>query len=121
MGDADHEYVNSHGPLPVTCWAGNFGYPLGTVTWSAAVESQAALAAATGELSSIAGYLDLVETAADLVTTPGDDILREVVYGTPGEPPAVGSVVTVTTRRQLSTEWLTQSAGQSRSPSTSRT
>jgi hypothetical protein len=91
------EYVNSHSPLPVTCWAGTFGYPLGTVAWSAMVESQAALAGATGELVMDAGYLDLVESAADLVNTPGHDLLREVVYGTPGDPPAVGSVVTVTT------------------------
>ena len=91
------EYVNAHGALPVTCWSGTFGYPIGTVAWSTMVESQAALAAATGALLGDAGYLDLIEAAADLVTTPGSDSLREVIYGTPGEPPAIGAVATVTT------------------------
>ena len=91
------EYVNSHGSLPVTCWAGTFGYPIGTMAWSTMVESQAALAAATGGLVVDPGYLDLIESAADLVTTPGQDLLREVVYGTPGDPPPIGSIVTVTT------------------------
>ncbi len=91
------EYVNSHGSLPVTCWATTFGQPIGTVGWSTMVESQAALAAGTGGLLADPGYLDLIDAAADLVSTPGQDLLREVVYGTPGDPPAVGSVATVTT------------------------
>ncbi|MEO8267706.1 MAG: hypothetical protein ABI706_19560 [Ilumatobacteraceae bacterium] len=91
------EYVNAHGALPVTCWSGTFGYPIGTVAWSSMVESQAALAAATGQLIGDAGYLDLIESAADLVGAPGSDSLREVIYGTPGEPPAIGAVATVTT------------------------
>lgn len=90
------EYVQSHSPLPVTCWAGNFGYPIGTVAWSTMVESQAALAASMGGLLADPGYLDLIDSAVDLFPTPGQDLLREVVYGTPGDPPAVGSVVTVT-------------------------
>ena len=91
------EYVNAHGSLPVTCWSGAFGYPIGTVAWSSTVESQAALAAATGQLLGDAGYLDLIDAAADLITTPGQDSLRELIYGTPGEPPAIGAVATVTT------------------------
>lgn len=91
------EYVNSKGTLPVTCWAGNFGYPIGTVAWSAMVESEAALAAATGPLLADSGYLDLLDQAADLITTPGQDTLRGVLYGTPTEPPQVGAVATITT------------------------
>lgn len=91
------EYVNANGSLPVTCWAGNFGYPIGTMAWSSMVESQAALTAGMSQLLTDPGYLDLVESAADLVTTPGHDVLREVLYGTPGDPPALGSIVTVTT------------------------
>jgi hypothetical protein len=90
------QYVNTHGSIPVTLWAGNFGYPLGTVIWSAAVESQAALEAATAPLLADPGYLDLLDAAADLITTPGYDVLREVLYGAPGEPPAVGSVLNIT-------------------------
>ena len=91
------EYVNAHGTLPVTCWVGNFGYPIGTVAWSALVESQAALAAATGPLLADSGYLDLLDTAADLISTPGQDLLREIVYGTPGDPPPLGAVGAITT------------------------
>jgi hypothetical protein len=91
------EYVASHSPLPVTCWSGTFGYPVGTVAFSAMVESQAALAAGTAGLIADPGYLDLIESAADLISSPAQDSLREVVYGAPGDPPAVGSVVTVTT------------------------
>ncbi len=95
------EYVNAHSSLSVTCWAGNFGYPIGTVAWSSMVESQAALAAGTAGLLADGGYLDMIESAADLVSSPGQDSLREVLYGTPGEPPAVGSIATITTATAL--------------------
>jgi hypothetical protein len=91
------EYVNAHGSLPISCWAGNFGYPIGTVAWSAMVESQAALVAGTGQLLADPGYLDLLDGAADLIASPGHDLLREVLYGAPGDPPPVGSLVNVTT------------------------
>jgi hypothetical protein len=91
------EYVNAHGTMPITCWAGGFGYPLGTVAWSAMVESQAALVTGTNQLLADSGYLDLLDGAADLISTPGYDTLREVVYGTPGEPPALGAVANITT------------------------
>lgn len=91
------QYVNSHGTIPVTCWTGNFGYPIGTVAWSAMVESQAALEAATAPLLGDSGYLDLLDQAAELTSVPGNDLLREVLYGAPGEPPAVGAVATITT------------------------
>jgi hypothetical protein len=90
-------YVNAHSDMDVTLWSGTFGYPIGTVAWSTMVESQAALAASTGALLADEGYLDLIESAADLVSAPGHDVLREVLYGTPGDPPAVGSVVQITT------------------------
>ncbi len=91
------EYVNAHGSLPVTLWAGNFGYPLGTMIWSAMVESEAALATGTGQLLADPGYLDLLDSGADLIGTPGHDMLREVLYGAPGDPPPVGALATVTT------------------------
>jgi hypothetical protein len=91
------EYVKSHSDLDVTCWSGTFGHPLGTTVWSAAVESQAALAASSAGLLADDGYLDMLDAAVDLVTVPGRDALRELVYGTPSEPPAVGSIVNVTT------------------------
>jgi hypothetical protein len=91
------EYVTAHSSLPVTCWAGNFGYPLGTMIWSAMVESEAALAAGTGQLLADPAYLDLLDSGADLIGAPGHDMLREVLYGAPGDPPPVGALATVTT------------------------
>jgi hypothetical protein len=91
------EYVNAHSSLSVSCWLGGFGYPLGTVAWSSLVDSQAALAAGTGDLLTDPAYFDLIESAADMVAGPGQDSLRELVYGTPGEPPALGAVANVTT------------------------
>ena len=90
-------YVNANSPLDVTCWSGTFGYPIGTLAWSSMVASQSELAAATAGLLGQDGYLDLLDSAADLVAAPGQDVLREVIYGTPGEPPAVGSVAAITT------------------------
>jgi hypothetical protein len=91
------DYINANGTLPISCWSATFGLPIGTVVWSARVESQAQLAAATASLLTDSGYLDLLDEAAEFVTTPGQDTLREVVYGTAGDPPPLGAVVTLTT------------------------
>ncbi|HEX2785963.1 MAG TPA: hypothetical protein VHN36_20490 [Ilumatobacteraceae bacterium] len=94
-------YVNANSPLEVTCWAGTFGYPIGTVAWSTFVDSQATLAAATSALLSQDGYFDRLDAAAEFVTTPGQDLLREVVYGSPADPPPVGAVAQITTATAL--------------------
>ena len=91
------QYVNANSTLEVTCWAGTFGYPIGTVAWSCFVDSQATLAAATNALIGQSGYLDRLDAAAELVTTPGHDVLREVIHGSPSDPPPVGAVGTITT------------------------
>jgi hypothetical protein len=90
-------YVNEHGTLPTSCWQATFGYPLGTVAWSTVAESQAALSAAMGALVMQDGFHDRLDAAADLVAGPGQDMLREIVYGTPSDPPPIGAVATVTT------------------------
>ena len=72
------EYVNAHSSMSASCWLGSFGYPLGTVAWSALVESQAALAASTADLLTDPGYFDMIESAADMVAGPGQDTLREL-------------------------------------------
>jgi hypothetical protein len=96
-------YVNANSPLDVTCWAATFGYPIGTVAWTTMVDSQATLAATMNTFLSQDAYLDLIDVAvADgLVTTPGQDLLREVVYGSPGDPPPVGAVAQITTATAL--------------------
>lgn len=90
-------YVNANSDLQTACWSATFGYPLGTVAWSAIVESQAALAAGTASLLAQGGYLDRVESAQELAPTPGYDVLRQLVHGAPGEPPALGAIANITT------------------------
>ena len=91
------EYVNGHSDLDVSLWSYTFGQPLGTLAWSAVVESQVALAESTAKLLTDDGYFDLLDQAQGLVTQPGVDHLRELVYGQPSEPPAIGAVATITT------------------------
>jgi hypothetical protein len=92
-------YVNDHTSLDVSCWAANFGYPIGTVSWSTLIESQADFVSATSGLLADDGYLDLLDAATEMMTIPGEDLLREFVYGTPGERPEIGSVAAITTAR----------------------
>ena len=91
------EYVNGHSDLDVSLWSYTFGQPLGTLAWSAVVESQVALAESTAKLLTDDGYFDLLEQAQGFVTQPGVDHLRELVHGQPSEPPAIGAVATITT------------------------
>lgn len=90
-------YVNDHSGLDVSLWSVVFGYPVGTVAWSTIVESRAQLAAETDQLVADGGYLDMVAKAQEWVTAPAEDLFRSVVVGGPGdEPPAPGSVASVT-------------------------
>jgi hypothetical protein len=90
-------YVNAHCGLDVSLWTATFGRPIGNVGWSTVVESQAQLSAETEKLLTDGGYLDLLEAGAEFIATPGEDTLRELVYGTPGEPSGVGALAVVTT------------------------
>jgi hypothetical protein len=91
------EYFNAHSDLDVSLWSVDYGQPIGTIAWSATVESQVALVAATAGVLADDGYLDLLEQAEDLVTTPGVDRLRELVHGEPAGPPPLGAVAGLTT------------------------
>lgn len=95
-------HVNANSDLDLSLWTVNFGRPVGTLGWSAMVESRAALAAATQKLLSDGAYLAKVSEAADWVTTPGEDILRRLVHGEPpAEPPAIGSTAMTTTAQAI--------------------
>lgn len=94
-------YVNAHGSLPTTCWQATFGYPLGTVAWSTIADSQATLSSAMAALASQSEFLDRLDAGTELVATPGQDTLREIVYGTPTDPPPIGAVGTVTSATAL--------------------
>jgi hypothetical protein len=91
------EYVNAHVDVDVSLWSYDFGQPLGTVAWSAIIESQAAFAAATAGLLADDGYFDLIDQAADITPTPGVDRLRQLVHGEPTGPAPMGAVATLTT------------------------
>ena len=91
-------YVNDHSDHTVTLWRTDFGAPVGTVAWSAWVESQDALAKGFARLADDDGYFDMVDNGQDFVTDPPQDMLRQSINGDPsGDPPAPGSVTTVTT------------------------
>jgi hypothetical protein len=66
--------------VEVVPWASVYGLPLGTVVYSAQVESQAAVAAALAKLSADAGYQRLIaETGSRLYLGPGEDAIGEIV------------------------------------------
>lgn len=90
-------HVNDLTGLDVSLWGSVFGYPVGTVAWSAIVEGRAQLAEETAKLAGSNDYLDFVMKAEDWVENPAEDIFRRIVHGGPGdEPPAVGAVASVT-------------------------
>ncbi|HEY7626690.1 MAG TPA: hypothetical protein VH761_06465, partial [Ilumatobacteraceae bacterium] len=64
-------------------------------------ESQSALVSAMGALTTQSEFLDRLDAGTDLVAAPGQDSLREIIYGTPAEPPPLGAVATVTTATAL--------------------
>ncbi|MEK7425201.1 MAG: hypothetical protein AAB131_15325 [Actinomycetota bacterium] len=92
-------HVNAKSGLDVSCWLGLYGVPLGSVGWSAMVESHAHFAEEAAGLIADTEYQALVNRAADWVTGPGQDSMRTLVSGGRGDggPPAVGSVAYITT------------------------
>jgi hypothetical protein len=92
------EYVNTHSQLGATCWMAQYGYPVGTVGWSAVVESQADLAARTASIAADDGYWSIVEKGAEWTVGAPHDLLREMLHGAPPEaPPAIGAISTIVT------------------------
>lgn len=88
-------FVNEHSSLDVHCWMAGFGMPVGTVAWTTIVDSQATLAAATADLMTNAAYLDLLDGATEMATSPAVDSLSSHIYGD-RKPSAPGSVLNMT-------------------------
>lgn len=66
--------------LEVIAWASVYGLPLGTVVYSARVESQTAVAAGLAKLSADAAYQRLIEEGGRrLYVGPGEDAIGEIV------------------------------------------
>lgn len=92
--------VNEVMDVEVSVWQGQFGYPLGTVAWTAILESRAQLADETAKLAGDQGYLDLLTQGQAFVgTVPFEDAFRTMVHATtePGDPPPPGAWAEVTT------------------------
>lgn len=91
--------VNSTIDLEVSLWTANFGFPVGTVSWSAMVESRQQLADETAKLMGDDDYLSMVEKGQEFATTPAEDHLRTVVHMTsePEGAAPVGSAAEIIT------------------------
>lgn len=93
-----NELVNSKTDVEVTLWGAVFGYPIGTMAWTTMVESHAQLSATQQTLMADKAYNTMIEKGQDLISAPGQDFLRRIIHGEPGDgPPPVGSVATVIT------------------------
>lgn len=88
--------VSSISGLEVSCWTVVYGAPLGTVVWSATVESHGAMAAASEKLLADTGYMEKVEAASDLFVGNAEDQLVDMVamVGDGGHTGEYASVVT---------------------------
>jgi len=90
--------VNRLTGLGTGCWAAQYGAPLGTLGFTAVVESEAALAEAAQTLAVDSGYLELLEQAQGMDAT-AEDHLWTVVHGAragTSTPGAIGLMTTAT-------------------------
>ena len=84
----------------INTWVAQFGFPVGTVVWSAWLDGHADLTSAFGPLATHADYQAAANEGVAFQTTPHESALRQVVSGGPvegAEGPGLGSVATVTT------------------------
>ncbi|MFZ4719858.1 MAG: hypothetical protein ACOYMR_10555 [Ilumatobacteraceae bacterium] len=89
-------HVTATCSTPIAVWAGEFGSPVGSVTWSAQVESLAGMSV-FDPLGGDAAYAAMVTDGAAFSTGPHVATLRSPL--TPpraGDSPAIGSIATVT-------------------------
>ena len=80
--------------LEVSTWSTVYGQPVGSIGWSARVDSVAAMGAATATLLADATYVGRVAEAAELFAGPTEDSITQfVATAGPGNP--VGDVVSL--------------------------
>ena len=65
--------------LEVTPWSTVYGAPLGTLSWSARVASQAEIAKFGDQLLADAKYVETLEGAIELFAAPAEDTVSEIV------------------------------------------
>lgn len=91
------ELVSRKSGLRFSLWATVTGAPVGTLYYTAFVQSRAELDAATATLLSDGDYLDLAAEAEQHLAAPPSDSLIDILHNSGGEyrPAPVGSVSTV--------------------------
>jgi len=89
-------YVSKKTGLEVNPWATVYGGPLGSVSWSARVDSQAAMGAATETLAADAGFQKQVAANGHLFDGTLEDSIGEFVAlsGEPGPSRKYAGIVT---------------------------
>lgn len=90
--------VNERSPFDVSLWQGLFGVPVGTVVYSAIIESRATFLAGQAQLLGDDDYLDLIDRGTEYLVTPPEDRLVSIVHSSGGElqRAGVGAAATVT-------------------------
>lgn len=90
--------VNERSAFDVSLWQVLFGAPVGTVSFSMLIESRAALLAGEAQLLADDDYHDLIEKGLDMVPTPPEDRLVQMIHHAGGElqRAEVGAVAEVT-------------------------
>lgn len=90
-------YVTEKTGREVSLWSTVFGAPAGSLAYSARVEGLADLLSMTGKLMEDSGYHTRLAEAQAFAGGPAVDALATPVHGELGDPPPVGSFVSVTT------------------------
>ncbi len=81
----------------VFAWSTFASPEAGSILWSARLEALSELEAAQDKMAVDSGYMDFVESGADLFTGPTVDTLTQIVGGTPdGSPMAYVQIVQAT-------------------------
>jgi hypothetical protein len=71
------EYVSDKTGLEVVPWTALYGAPVGSVSWSARVPSQAAMGAAQDTLAADDGFLERSSASRHLFTGPAEDAIGQ--------------------------------------------
>lgn len=87
--------VNQITGLDLWVWAVRFGAPVGTITWSTRIESQADVHVAMEKTAADAAYMDLVQGLDEHFEGDTIDTLGRLVAGTPRETPSKYYAVTM--------------------------
>ena len=90
-------YVTEKTGRDVGLWSTMFGAPAGTLTYSVRVEGLADLHSTTTKLMEDSGYHARLKEAQAFTGAPAVDALATPIHGELGDPPPVGSFVSVTT------------------------